>query len=368
MKKEIVALIGGGHTHALVLKEWAKQPLPHMELHVFDPQPKVAYTGMLPGFVSGHYKFDDLLIDLQALTKAAGGTFHEMAVEMVDPISQTIKTKSETFSFDIISFDVGVYSAAKSFPGSSEHGVGVKPLTPFAHRWQSFVSNHVHANSSARVVVIGGGVAGVEVALAMAYRLRYETGRFHKITIIEHGELLSAVSLGTKRTLINALKKHKVEIRTQETVQCLTRSAVLLDGAPALASDLVLMATGPQPYDWVSEIGLPVTNGYIDVDATLRSPKYPRMFAVGDCAHFLPRPLPKAGVYAVREAQILHHNICGLVNHTKLRSYETQNDYLKLISLGEKRAVADKWGLTISGLWLWKLKDRIDERFMSQFG
>jgi selenide,water dikinase len=50
-----------------------------------------------------------------------------------------------------------------------------------------------------------------------------------------------------------------------------------------------------------------------------------------------------------------------------MRRYLPQRDYLKLISTGRKSAVADKWGLPLSGRWLWRWKDRIDRAFMARF-
>jgi selenide,water dikinase len=50
-----------------------------------------------------------------------------------------------------------------------------------------------------------------------------------------------------------------------------------------------------------------------------------------------------------------------------MRNYAPQKDYLKLISTGRKRAVADKLGLRVEGGWLWQWKDRIDRAFMDKF-
>lgn len=79
-------------------------------------------------------------------------------------------------------------------------------------------------------------------------------------------------------------------------------------------------------------------------------------------------PRPKAGVFAVRQAPVLLHNLRAALTGGDLRSYQPQRDYLKLISTGDKAAVADKFGLRAGGPWLWRLKDRIDRKFMARFG
>ena len=79
------------------------------------------------------------------------------------------------------------------------------------------------------------------------------------------------------------------------------------------------------------------------------------------------RPRPKAGVFAVRQAPILLHNLRAALSGGTLRHYHPQRDYLKLVSTGGKGAVADKFGLRSGGAWLWRLKDRIDRKFMAKF-
>ena len=51
----------------------------------------------------------------------------------------------------------------------------------------------------------------------------------------------------------------------------------------------------------------------------------------------------------------------------ELRPFRPQRDYLKLISLGDKRALAERQGLVGAGALLWQWKNRIDQRFMQQF-
>ena len=67
-----LVLIGGGHTHALVLKSWAMGPLPGARLTLINPGPTAPYSGMLPGHVAGHYSRAALDIDLVRLARRAG--------------------------------------------------------------------------------------------------------------------------------------------------------------------------------------------------------------------------------------------------------------------------------------------------------
>jgi len=362
--KKIIILVGGGHTHALFLLQWAKQPVANTQLIVFDTQSQVAYTGMLPGFIAGHYSEHDLYIDIQELALAAGADFCASTITQLDAKQQTVTTSTdEIYEYDILSIDIGIHSSAQALPASdSATVVGVKPLTAFAKQWQEFIQ---HPTSSTRpVAVIGGGVAGVELALAMEYRLRTHSSLTPNISIVEAHAILPQVSEVTRTYLLSQLKAHGILVRSNVAVQEITPTNITLSDQSIIPSEFTVAATGPHPYQWVSETQLPCTDGYLQVDATLRSPSYANVFAVGDCAHFVPYPLPKAGVYAVRQAPYLYRNICALLHEKPLQVFKPQKNYLKLITLGSKYAAADKWGWCLRGVWLWYLKHSIDTLFM----
>ena len=88
---------------------------------------------------------------------------------------------------------------------------------------------------------------------------------------------------------------------------------------------------------------------------------------MGDCAHLSQDPRPKAGVYAVRQAPVLFDNLWAAQSGENLRQYQPQRDYLKLVSLGRKSALAERYGAALQGPLLWRLKDHIDRKFMRQF-
>ena len=86
-----LVFVGGGHTHALVLRKWGMAPLPGARLTLINPGPTAPYTGMLPGFVAGHYTQQDLSIDMVRLARFANARLILGAVDHIDPNSQTIK-------------------------------------------------------------------------------------------------------------------------------------------------------------------------------------------------------------------------------------------------------------------------------------
>ncbi|MFM7444368.1 MAG: selenide, water dikinase SelD, partial [Tabrizicola sp.] len=179
-------------------------------------------------------------------------------------------------------------------------------------------------------------------------------------------DLLPTLSAKARASLRRHLAAANITLRLGTAVTAVTPTEVTLDTGEILPSDFTLTATGARPHPWLTDTGLDHQNGFLVTDATLRTSD-PLIFASGDCAQ-LPDPRPKAGVFAVRAAPVLLHNLRASLTGQPLKAFRPQSDYLKLISLGAKSAIAEKWGLTATGPALWRLKDRIDRRFMDRFG
>ncbi len=92
------------------------------------------------------------------------------------------------------------------------------------------------------------------------------------------------------------------------------------------------------------------------------------LFAVGDCASIESAPwVRKAGVYAVREGPILDANLRARLAGKPLREYRPQRRILSLIHLGDRRALASKWGVVAVGGWVWRWKRMVDRRFVRRY-
>ena len=165
-----LVLVGGGHAHALVLRAWGMDPLPGARLTLINPGPTAPYTGMLPGHVAGHYSRAELEIDLVRLCRHAGARLILDRAVGLDRAAQRIELAGRgPVAYDVASFDIGI-TAEMDLPGFAEHAIGAKPLDLFAARWRAF-REEVTAGDRVPLAVIGGGVAGVELALAMAHDL-----------------------------------------------------------------------------------------------------------------------------------------------------------------------------------------------------
>lgn len=355
-----LVFVGGGHSHALVLRKWGMKPMAGVRVTVINPGPTAPYSGMLPGFVAGHYERDELDIDLVKLCRFAGARLIIGAVDGIDIENRLISVPERPpIAYDVASIDVGITSEMPRLDGFSEHAFPAKPLGIFAQKWDAYRTTI----TDPKIVIIGGGVAGAELAMAMQHSVR---DRAPEVTIIDTGRALKSMSEKANVVMREQLKTAGIELIEQSAISAIFADQVLLEDGRKIAANFVNGAAVARPHGWISDTGLAVTGGYIDVDATLLSSDS-HVFAVGDCANMTASPRPKAGVFAVRQAPVLFDNIRASLSSGRLRPFAPQKDYLKLISLGDKAALADKWGRVFHGPAVWRLKNRIDAQFMNRF-
>lgn len=366
--KDLV-LVGGGHTHALVLHKWAMEPLPGARVTLINLNPASPYTGMLPGHVAGHYQLDEVNIDLVRLSQLAGVKFVLDEVINVDLLKQrVIRKNGPDIYYDILSLDIGITLTMGKLTGFDDFATPAKPMPMFAQRWNQFLEKVRDKIITPNIVVLGGGVGGVELAMAMKYKLQEFSGVNSKVVIVEQeNDILKEIPIPARNKLKRHLNRFGIELICNTTATSILPERVELSTGKSLQANFVVGTAGAKPFGWVQEIGVPCDKGFIVVDRYLKSPSYPSVFAVGDCAAFQHNPLPKAGVYAVRQAPILYQNLKASLTGKKLVPYRPQSDFLKLISTGRKHAVGLKNGITFEGGSIWKLKDYIDRKFMGKF-
>ncbi|WP_294220103.1 selenide, water dikinase SelD [uncultured Shimia sp.] len=365
-----LVLVGGGHAHALMLRMWGMKPVQGVQVTLINPGPTAPYSGMLPGHIAGHYTRDDLEIDLVKLARFAGVRVIFGAADRIDAERKVIHvTGLGEVAYDLASLDVGLHAQVQHIPGFKAHGIGAKPLDGYADRWAAYVQQVTAGAKQGQVAVIGGGVAGCELALAMAYKLQ-GLGRQNCVTLIEAQTKLASAIPGADRILREEMLRLGVTVVSSVEVEAVTAAAVKLRGYSDVVSEFTVGTAGGFAHEWLAASDLPKDrDGFVQVDDRLLVSGRQDLFAVGDCAALMASPRPKAGVFAVRAAPVLYNNISAALTGGEMKAFQPQADYLKLMSLGSKDAMAAKWGrcLSMPKVKLWRWKDHIDQSFMRKF-
>jgi pyridine nucleotide-disulfide oxidoreductase family protein len=365
-----LVLVGAGHAHARVLLEFALRRVPDLDIVLVSPAPQAPYSGMVPGWLAGHYRWDECCLDFAHLCRRAGAELRINTASAIDPQCQElVLATGETIAYDWLSLDIG---STLEPPDSDQTTVlPMRPLAALHDRWHALLDEvgNIQAGSSYRVLMVGGGAAGVESMLAARERLTRLAPQvsFQFALATQGSSLVPGLAAGAARRLDAHLARLGITTVHGFSADHLQHNAVVSGNGQSLHADAVLWATGAQAYTWPGESGLATdARGFVLIDATLRSITHPNIFATGDCASWQP-PLPKAGVYAVRMGPVLAHNLRAAIGGHSLQRYEPQRRYLVLIGTGGPHAVAT-WGpLAWQGAWVWRWKHRIDRRFVTRY-
>jgi selenide, water dikinase len=367
--KDLV-LVGGGHTHVHVLKSFGVKPMPGVRLSLIGRDVETPYSGMIPGFVAGHYGFDECHIDLAWLCASTGARLIRGEAVGIDRASREVLLKDgSAVSYDLLSIDIGSAPNLETIPGARQWATPVKPIAELAHHWTAFLEGMKTWLGPLNVTVVGGGAGGVELALAIDHRLRQvATGAQVQVTLATKDEILTGQAIAARRKMQAIFRRRGLGLLERAPIVRIERGAVQLDSGKWLQTDAVFVVTEASAAEWFATTGLPLDeSGFIAVDDTLCSTGDERVFAAGDCATVLEHRRPKAGVFAVRQGPPLADNLRRVLLGEAPRPFVPQTRYLSIIGTGDGHAVATRGAWAIEGAWVWRWKDHIDRRWMRRY-
>lgn len=170
-----VVLIGAGHAHVAVLRMFGMAPLPGARFTLITREVHSPYSGMLPGLIAGHYRFDDAHIDTAPLARFAGARLYQDEAIGLDLANRRVICRNRPpVPYDLLSIDIGSTPNTAQISGAVEHAIPVKPIDGFLARFMAMKERVLARKGGARIAVIGGGAGGVELMLSVAHRLRRE--------------------------------------------------------------------------------------------------------------------------------------------------------------------------------------------------
>ena len=380
LSEQRIVLVGGGHAHVQVIKALNRASRPsRVHVTLIDVQKSASYSGMVPGCVSNLYKPEDTLLHLEPLTDWASIEFINDKVVDIDFESNliTLENNELPIPYDVVSIDIG--SASRGLldtKGARRYTIPTRPISDLVRRLE-IESEELSKNPRpVNFLVIGGGVAGIELAMSVMGRWKTVVDKENILmTLLNSGsQLLPQETPANQRAVLDVLSERGIQVRHNCVVEEVGEAAVRLKTGEEIGFTHCLWATGAGAHDlaWrLQRRGLAVSDrGWIRVNKHLQSVSHPNVFAAGDCCvmeGLEKGSPPKAGVYAVRAGPILIQNLVNVINTEPLKPYVPQDDFMKLLACGDGTALGFRFGFPIRGKWVWQLKDAIDRKFMDLF-
>ena len=366
-----LVLIGGGHAHVEVLRRFGIHPLPDTELVLVSPQTHTPYSGMLPGWIAGHYSRAQCHIDLARLCGKVNARLVLSRSIGVNPDARLVFCyNGENLDYDLASVDTGGLSPAFDTPGALTHALSVKPIEDFVARWEELCQSAARGRVPNRVAMVGAGAAGVEVLLAMHYRLEQLApgNAVHYVLVSDSAEFLPTHNASARQHIGEILRRRGIKPELGRKVERVDQGVLRCRDGGLIHADLIVWATGASAPWWPRAVGLATDeHGFILVNEQLQSVSHPTLFAAGDIATVHHRPRPKSGVYAVRAGPPLAENLRRALYSHPLTRWKPQAQSLALISTGGRHAVASRGRFALQGDWVWRWKDWLDRGFMRRY-
>jgi NADH dehydrogenase FAD-containing subunit len=362
-------LVGAGHAHLSILKNLNIFFLQGHQVTVISPETYHYYSGMGPGMLSGTYRPRQIRFHVEKMVTDQGGHFIRDEVVHIDPNKQNVQTaKSGNISYDVVSFNTGSYVPfPKNAKNSNQENFifPVKPIRNFLFAKNKIVS--LLKEKRPKIVVVGGGAAGVETA-ANLRALAANFGQKTDIIIVAGGKLLNQFNDRFREAAKTILRQLGINLIEGPSVEAISHHLVILNSGISLPCDMVIWAGGTKPSSLFKDSGLPTgPDGGLLVNEYLQSICFPNIFGGGDCISFNKQTLEKVGVYAVRQNPILLENLADFSAGKPLVRFVPQKDFLIILNMGNGQGVLKWKGFVLKGKVAFRLKDFIDQRFMKKF-
>lgn len=365
MGKHLV-FIGAGHAHLTAITNLDKYTAQGHNVTVISAGAFHYYSGMGPGMLSGHYTPEETRFNVKSMTESRGARFVEDVALSVDPEKREIRLVSgDTVLYDVLSFNTGSEIHTGPVDTSFDNVFKVKPIENLLAARHRIIGDL--EKGPVKVVVIGGGPAGIEMT-NNALDIGNHTGNQIHVTLVARGKILHRFPPGVRKKAMRYMLSKGISVLENAAVESNTHDIVTLEDRREIPYDVAFIATGTKPSDIFSRSGIPTGgDGGLLVNQYLQSVKYPQLFGGGDCISFQPRPIDKVGVYAVRQNPILLENLGAALSGGELKPFSPQDIYLLIFNMGRQTAIFNRTWLTFGGRLAFKLKDRIDRKFMTYF-
>lgn len=364
-----LVLVGGGHAHLTTLSNIRDFIARGHRVTVIGPGPYHYYSGMSPGMLSGYYRPREIRFHTRKTVLDRGGRFIQDKVVRVHPRERELTLLSgDTLSYDIASFNVGSLVPNGSISGNDQTVFQVKPIENLL-RGKRAVESRLSSQMSGdtlKLVVVGGGPAGVELSGAL---WKLTEGSDISISLIAGAGLLEGHPKRVRSLAKASLEERGIRIVEGTRARSVAQNTVSLENGTVIPADLAFIASGVKPNPLFVNSPVPTgEDGGLLVNHHLQSPEYPEIFGGGDCIALAGEKLARVGVYAVRQNPVLYHNLLAALENSPLNRFDPGNpSFLLILNMGDGTGILKKGRLVAAGRLAFRIKDTIDRKFMRKF-
>lgn len=356
-------LVGAGHPHLHLIAHARRLSDAGYAVTLLAPA-EFRYSGVASARAVGALSARHGRIDVSRL--APGRSINHVVGRLVDldlAKHQAVTDSGSVLHWDVVSFNVGSVASHAGIDHVDPGVIRIKPLEDL----DALTARLAQAADTARterrralVTIIGAGSSGLELAGHVSRQ------RGVQVRLIEAGSsLVPQLPDSARARIYRLLATRGVVVATDSPVRRIETDRVYLRDGQALPHDVAVLATGLHADPLVTRIGQNADG--IPVSATLQHVNNDAVYAVGDCAHFTPSPLPKVGVHGVRQGPVLLDSLIRRAAGAPLPSFRPQPHPLQILDLGGGVGLATRGQRWWCGRSALLAKRWIDRRWLAQY-
>lgn len=384
MEKKKVLVLGGGFGGVFAAKALERLRRGKLDVELINSNNYFVFQPLLPEVAAASIHSADAVVPLRQLLRRV--QVRQAEVMGIDFAKKSVIVVQGTrripidLAYDELVLALGTSVDLNRFPGLPEHALTMKDLSD-AHRLRTHVIGCLETadvTSDPEVkrqllsfVVVGAGFSGVETvaevrelarrALKYYPNIRADEVRFY---LIEYANrILPTFPADLAEYATRRLTIHGIEVLTGVGTKSATGTAVELTDGRIIPTSTIVATIGNGPHPLVSSLGLDLQWGRIKTDRFMRVPGQDGVWALGDAALIplveSPGEEPahyatQTAQFAVREGRQLADNIIAKIEGKELKPFAYTSKG-SLASLGMSKAVADVYGVKLSGTLAWLL-------------
>jgi NADH dehydrogenase len=350
-----ICILGGGFGGlytALYLSRFAWVRAGKCKMILVEQNDRFLFTPLLYELITGELQPWEIAPSYHKLLSGTEIAFYQQTIQGVDLRNRQVALDDGAeLAYDYLVLAVGTQNRWADLPGVQTHALAFRTLADVERLEARLRILEASDRQRLRLVAIGGGANGVELACKLADRL----GKRGQVHLIERGEeILKNFPSGVRKAAYRALHSRNIKIaRLTEVTAIETDSmTVVRDGETVmLPIDLVLWTAGTQARGWIDRLDCPKSDrGKLLIHPTLQLVDYPEVFALGDLADIGNgnKPVPATAQAAYQQASRAAKNIVAALQGKRMKTFR----YLHLgdmLTLGKGAAVVSSSLLNIEG-------------------
>jgi NADH:quinone reductase (non-electrogenic) len=297
-------------------------------------------------------------------------------VTEIDTVNRVVHYLGEgagTIHYDQLVLSCGTNADLDMVKGMADHALPLKTLGDALFLRNRIISrleqselqpDAQHRRWLMTFIVVGGGFSGVETAGELTDFL-YASLRYYKrirredirLVLLHSGDrLLPELSPSLGAFTFRKMRAQDVDVRLNARAVRVTDRGVLLDAGETIEGGTVICTVGTQPNGLLEDLPVEKNLGRLVVNADLSVPGVEGMWAAGDCASVVNgwdgKICPPTAQFAEAQARQLAANIIARLKGKPTRAFR-HRPRGQLSSVGHNKAVAEVFGLKLSGFMAW---------------